>query len=121
MFERTIGGAHYDYCAVWHGITFHACTAREAVAGLRTKLRAVVRGRHATITLALCTTQLGFCRDGVQQFCRDFDLDPSGAYTPAEIERVVRADWSRAQQYAAELHKLAQAVGYPIPQEFGSV
>lgn len=115
IYERTLAGDHYDYCALWHGLTYHAETLRAAVAGLRAKLAEAERRKNAPIDFALCKS-LGFCDEGIRQFCRDFELDPKSRYTAEEIRQAVERDLGQASTYRAELKKMADAVGYEIPE-----
>ncbi|MDQ3802513.1 MAG: hypothetical protein M3416_01460 [Acidobacteriota bacterium] len=112
IYRRTLAGDAYDFCAVWHGLTFHAATTREALKGLRGKLAEAERAEHAAINFKLART-LGFCEDGIRQFCRDFDLDIKESYTPDEIRAALRANASDVGKYESELTKLAAAVGEP--------
>ena len=115
IYERTLAGDHYDYCALWHGLTYHAESPHAAVAGLRAKLAEAEQRKNAPIDMALCRT-LGFCEEGIRQFCRDFELDPKGRYTAEAIRAAVERDLDQASQYRAELKKVAEAVGYEIPE-----
>lgn len=114
VFERTLAGEHYDFCLLWHGLTFHADSQRVAVQGLRQKMADVERKRNALINFRFCRS-LGFCEEGIRQFCADFGLDPKGAYSPDEIRAAVERDRSAAGIYTGELRKLADAVGYQHP------
>lgn len=119
IYRRELAGEIEDYCALWHGLTYHAATPRAAVHGLKTKLNAVTEQRDRPINWKLCRT-LGFCEAGIKQFCRDFDLDPAGSYSPDQIRCAIEGDLESAAPYAGELRKLAQAVGYAIPAQLGA-
>jgi hypothetical protein len=115
LYERTIAGEHHDYCVLWHGLTYHAGTPRAAVTGLRAKLAEAERRKNAPIDFALCLS-LGFCKEGIKQFCRDFELDPTSRYTADEIRQAVERDLDQAAIYRDELVKVADTVGYKIPE-----
>jgi hypothetical protein len=115
LYERTLAGDHHDYCVLWHGLTYHAESPRAAVAGLRAKLAEAERRKNAPIDFALCLS-LGFCKEGIKQFCRDFELDPTSRYTADEIRQAVERDLEQASSYRVELAKVADAVGYKIPE-----
>jgi hypothetical protein len=117
IYRRLLGGQPYDFCVLWHGLAYHAETPRECLKGLRQKLQEVERRENAPIDWALCKS-LGFCDEGLRQFCRDFDLDPKGRYMPEELRAAVEKDLSSAAKYREELHKIARTVGYAVPQGF---
>lgn len=115
IYERTLAGEHYDYCALWHGLTYHAATMRACVTGLRTKFAEVERKKNATIDFNFCRS-LGFCDAGIKQFARDFNLDIKGSYTADEIAEAVKGDLSTASKFVTELKKLADVIGYSTAQ-----
>ena len=103
-----------DFCAVVRGTTFHARTAKEAVAGLRTKLSHVVMRKNVSqVDWKLCKS-LGFCDAGINLFAREFDFDIHASYTPNEIATRVKSNLSAAAPFASELNTLAKAVNYEI-------
>lgn len=116
VYRRTLAGNPVDFCVVWHGITFHDATVRDAIRGLRSKLRAAIEAKASMITWKLGKS-LGFCEPGMRQFAADFGLDVNGAYSPDEIERRVRGNMADAAKYASELRALAAAVNHPIPTD----
>ena len=117
IWERTLAGEHVDFCARRRNITFHAATEREAVAGLRRKIRARIDAKDRPVTFELCR-QLGFCVEGIHSFCLAVELDPSARYSPAEIADAVAAHVADCGPYRAELLTLAKAVGYTVPAGF---
>jgi len=114
LYERTIGGQHYDFCAVWHGLTYHAATKKAAVAGLRAKLHTARVSKNSPISWEL-GKKLGFCDEGMRAFAREFGLDVKANYTAEEIAARVAQNLVAARPFEAELRTLAGAVGYKIP------
>jgi len=114
IYARSLAGTVVDYCATWHGLTFHAATPAAAVRGLRRKLQSVSAAKNAPINRAL-GLKLGFCEEGMKQFARDFDLNLRGNYSAQQIAERVLSDLPSASKYARELRTLASAVGYAIP------
>ncbi len=114
VYRRMLAGDIYDFCAFWHGLTYHAESPITAIRGLKNKIHVAEKRRNSPINWALCR-ELGFCEEGIKQFCRDFSLSPKGEYTPEEIRKAVEHDISSAIPYASELKTLAKAVGYAIP------
>lgn len=103
IWERTLSGDVYDYCAVRGKDTYHAATPREAVHGLAQKLAAPgTRREKIDMDYAL---SLGYCRSGVDQFCEDYQLDAEKSYTRAEIQALIVAGNGRAEKYQRELEK----------------
>ena len=115
IYERTLAGVHVDYCAMSAGVTYHAATVRQAIAGLRSKLagnkRSHVKG--GKVDWALCK-KLGFCNAGIRQFATTFSLDTRRTYTAQEISDLVKSNLAGARPFEAELRTLAAALKYPI-------
>mgnify|MGYP001338094570 CR=1 FL=1 len=104
LYRRTFAGQLVDYCILSNGETYHAPSISEAIAGLRKKRRASADYERQTLDMDYALS-IGFCRAGVEQFCDDYGLDCDGAYTRAELKRIVTAGNGRAKKYRAELAK----------------
>ena len=120
LYERRIGGAHYDFCAARRTVTFHAPTIAQAIAGLRRQTalaRRAGRVRKAgNAVTAEFGRSLGFCREGMEQFAWDFGLDIGSSYTPKEIAAALSANPRSIDKYGDELRILAAAVGFDVPE-----
>lgn len=118
LYERTLGGEHVDYCAVVGEYTFHAASIREAIAGVREKIKlASLKAKGKLIDLELGRA-LGFCESGMKSFATTFDLDLKGHYTAEQLAERIKTNVAAAAPYASELRTLANAVGYEIPAGF---
>jgi hypothetical protein len=114
IYERTLAGDLVDYCAVVHTTTFHAATEKEALRGMRVKLRnANLRAKGGLIDFSFCK-KLGFCDIGINQFATTFGFDTKRAYTAEEVASRVRANLTDAIPFRSELNTLAKAVSYKV-------
>ena len=113
VYERTLAGCHYDYCALGGDVTYHAATVRYAIKGLHEKTTAKAVAKNSPINWALCKS-LGFCDTGIREFCSDFGLSEKGSYSPAQIHDFVKSDLAKAGKYEHELKKVAAALDYAI-------
>lgn len=111
IYARTLLGETVDFCAVLNGVTFHAETERLAVHGVHQKIKAATKKRDEPISYKLCK-ELGFCDEGIKQFCEVFNLDVQGTYSPKTIEELVKTDTSKAAPFEAELRTMARAVNF---------
>ena len=111
IYERTLIGGFVDYCAVLNKITFHAKTMRESISGLNKKIKAATKKLNEPISYALCK-KLGFCENGIRDFCETFSLDIDGTYSPQEVEKVVSGNISAAAPFESELRTMAKALNY---------
>lgn len=106
VWQRTIGGYHWDYCVVSGNETFHASTVKAAIEGLRKKREARVEADSETINYQTAKAA-GFCRTGIAQFCNDNDLDIDGEYTRAELRKIVVSNRDlNCQKYQQDLRKI---------------
>jgi hypothetical protein len=116
FYARTVKGDLLDYCVVSQmGQTFHAATPRECIKGLALKLQSAERKKEAIIDWVFLKN-LGFCRDGVQEFCSVFGFDIKSSVTPAEVYARVKANPGAAQPFERELRKLAEVVEFTVPE-----
>jgi hypothetical protein len=116
LFERTLKGEHVDYCVVSPlGMTYHAASWAECLKGLKQKRRAQERKATATIDWSFCRG-LGFCQDGIKEFCSVFGFNLKDSYTPLEVYQAVIANPSAAKPFESELRTLANVVGFTLPQ-----
>jgi hypothetical protein len=116
LFERTLKGEHVDYCLVSPlGLTYHGESWAECLKGLKQKRRAQERKTTASIDWSF-VRGLGFCQDGIKEFCSVFGFNLKGSYTPNEVYQAVIANPSAAQPFESELKTLANVVGFELPQ-----
>jgi hypothetical protein len=115
LYERTLKGEHVDYCLVSPlGVTYHAESFTECLKGLKQKRRAQQRKAVATISWDFCRG-LGFCKEGIKEFCSAFGFSLSEAYTPQEIYEAIASAPAKAAPFESELRTLASVVGFEIP------
>jgi len=113
VYERTLAGCHYDYCALGGDVAYQADTIRDAIKGLHEKTTAKSVAKNSPITWALCKS-LGFCDTGIREFCSDFGLSEKGSYSAAQIHDLVKSDLAKSAKYQQELRKVAAALDYAI-------
>lgn len=115
VYQRSLKGELVDYCLVSPlGMTYHAATVKECLAGLKLKRQQRERRKVATINWNFLKS-LGFCSPGIKEFCSIFDFDLDGSYTPDEVYQAVSANPSAAAPFEKELRQLADAVGFNVP------
>ena len=113
IYERTLAGSHYDYCALVGSVTFHADSIRECLRGLHKKTTEITVAKNSPINWDFCRA-LGFCETGIEEFCSDFNLDIKGNYSPEKIHHAVKTDMGTAAKYEYELRKVAKVLNYSI-------
>lgn len=116
FYRRLLKGEPVDYCIVSPaGITYHADSIPGCIRGLRLKQADFERRKTAVVDWRLLRN-LGFCREGILEFCQVFGFDPKGSVTPTEVYDRIRATPSAAEPYLSELKKLAEAVCFEVPE-----
>ncbi len=112
FYQRTLLGSPVDWVIVSPlGMTYHDIDRAQLVKGLHKKIRQQSRKLKGLVDWSVCRT-LGFCKEGIREFCDIFGLDSSGSYTPAEIERAVRQKPESAAPFLSELKTLANSLDY---------
>jgi hypothetical protein len=116
LYERTLKGEHVDYCLVSPlGMTYHAESFAACLKGLKRKRRAQRRKSAATISWDFCRG-LGFCKEGIKEFCSVFGFSLGESYTPKEVYEAIALNPLKAASFESELKTLAHVVGFTIPQ-----
>ena len=116
FYARSLKGEHLDYCAVSAlGMTYHAASPIACVRGLKLKQATIERKQAAVINWAFLR-KLGFCQEGIKEFCYLFGFELSQSVTPQEVYDQVMTDRQAAAPFAAELRKLAEVVGFDVPE-----
>lgn len=87
IFKRLFSGAHYDYCALRDGITYHGATIDRCITGCKKKKSLSKVG--AKILNMKSVRALGFCPTGIRQFCNANNLDSHDSYTVEELKAIV--------------------------------
>ena len=119
IWQRTLLVEVADFCATLKRdgktVTFHAYTPREAVAGLRKKIKAAQLRAEGKIIDRTLINKLHFCDQGVEEFCRITGIENRGTYTPDQIHAAIRAvGYESVAHFAPELKTLAQATGFDL-------
>lgn len=116
FYLRSLKGEPCDYCVVSPaGTTYHGSTIDYCLRGLRQKQVQVERRKVAVIDWKFLR-KLGFCKEGIREFCRAFGFEPTDAATPQEVYDRVRAHPEAAEPYLAELKTVAKVVGFSVPE-----
>lgn len=112
FYARSLKGELLDYCAVTAlGMTFHAESPAACIRGLKVKQSQIERKQVAVINWSFLRG-LGFCQEGIKEFCSLFGFDLKDSVTPQEIYDRVISNKSAASPFLPELKKLAEAVGF---------
>ncbi|MGL5468584.1 MAG: hypothetical protein ACRDCT_10440 [Shewanella sp.] len=117
IYQRTLLGVPVDYVIVAPmGTTFHSDKYSDLIRGLYTKIRAAannVKFSETAVDWNACK-KLGFCNEGIKEFCKAFDLNYNGKYSVDQIAAKVRKNLKLAAPFYAELKTLAAAYNYSI-------
>lgn len=110
IFERKLGDAQIDFCALYKNETFHAATISATIAGLQKKLKANIYFDREKINKEL-GFELGFCETGIKEFCTDNNLNFDSTYSRKYLRNIVIANRSEnCKKYASELKKIGIAL-----------
>lgn len=82
--------------------------------GLKQKRKAQERKAVAAISWDFCRG-LGFCKEGIKEFCSVFGFNLSESYTPQEVYEAISSNPLKAEPFMSELRTLASVVGFQIP------
>jgi hypothetical protein len=116
FYARLLKGDLLDYCVVSPlGMTFHGSSPIACIKGLKLKQAQIEARKVAFIDMPFLL-QLGFCREGIVEFCSDFGFSVKDQVTPDEVYQKVRLDPRAATPYLNELKLLAKTVGYFVPE-----
>jgi hypothetical protein len=116
IYGRFLGSEFVDYCAVLDGMTYHGSDPDNCVDLLHSKIEREKKAAEQTeingkmIDLKF-VRDLGFCMQGITDFCRTFDLDVSRSYRPIEIETAIRDSPESITPFIREVRLLARATG----------
>lgn len=117
IYSRTLLGEHVDYVIVAPlGTTYHDFNYKTLIKGLYKKIRAQRKKTNfgdGIIDWDVCR-ELGFCKEGIKEFCTIFVLNTKSKYAPAQIEAAIRKNPTHAAPFMAELKTLATAYNYPV-------
>jgi len=103
-FQRLFAGTHYDYCVLRDGIAYHAASIEQCVTGWEKK-KAAKKVDSKIINMKLCK-RLGFCVEGVKDFCSANNLDSNGECTISDLKKIVRKNLRHNRYYYG--HELKQ-------------
>ena len=103
IYARTLAGDRYDYAAVREGVIARGDSPRAAMAALRRALAP----KPITWDFAV---SLGFCPEGIREFCRDFGLQPTRAYSWDNIRAAIDRRPGYQVRYLSDLGRLAKAL-----------
>lgn len=112
IYSRIVANTVYDVCAVAGKETFHAATAKEAVAGLREKRESRVRfdseKLHAVFQNGKCDVAgAKFCSAGVRNFCADNGIAEDAEMSRAELRNIVLKNRAlNCEKYSQELRRI---------------
>lgn len=112
IYARVVANTVYDLCAVAGKETFHAATAKEAVAGLRDKRESRIRFDSETLRVAFRNGKCDvagatFCSAGVRNFCADNGIDENAEMSRAELRSIVLKNRKiNCEKYSQELCKI---------------
>jgi len=116
FYARTLKGELLDYCAVSAmGMTYHAESPIACIKGLKLKQAIIERAKVAVIDWKFLRG-LGFCQDGIREFCSVFGFDLKDSVTPDEVYDRVKTNPAAARPFLSELRKLAEVVGFSAPE-----
>ncbi|MGO3848698.1 MAG: hypothetical protein ACTJIB_10505 [Pseudoalteromonas prydzensis] len=117
IYERTLLGQAVDYVIVAPlGTTYHSSNYKDLFKGLFKKIRAAkarIDFGEGLVDWTACR-KLGFCKEGIKEFCSTFGFDLKGSYSPSEIESAVRKNINAATPFMPELRVLADAYNHKI-------
>lgn len=112
IYSRTLLGAHVDYAIVSPlGMVYHDKDRGNLVKGLHNKIRSQTRKLQGLVDWKACK-KLGFCDEGIKEFCGLFNLKTNAEYTAREIEEAVKKNLAAAAPFIAELRTLAESLNY---------
>jgi len=112
IYSRIVANTVYDVCAVAGKETFHAATAKEAVAGLREKRESRVRfdseKLRAIFNNGKCNVAgATFCSTGVRNFCADNGIAEDAEMSRADLRNIVLKNRAlNCEKYAEELRRI---------------
>jgi len=112
IYSRIVANTVYDVCAVAGKETFHAATAKEAVAGLREKRESRVRFDseilRAVFNNGKCNVAgATFCSTGVRNFCADNGISEDAEMSRAELRNIVLLNRKlNCEKYSQELRQI---------------
>jgi len=107
IYARVVAGTVYDYCALVGKETYHAATAKSAIAGLRAKRESRVASEREVLTLKNVMRDYNFCATGIRNFCGDNGLDPDSEITRAELRNIVLKNRKlNCEKYSVDLRKV---------------
>lgn len=110
IFERNIGSELIDYVAVAGRVTYHSPILQNIATNLRVKINAQQQQqqiRNNTIINAEVGFYLGFCEQGMKQFCSDNNIDYNAEMTLANLRNIVVSNRSlNCSKYKTELRTL---------------
>jgi hypothetical protein len=123
IYGRFLGLEFVDYCAVLDGVTYHGSDPDNCVYLLRSKIewekkaaeQAKIDKKEKTVDLKF-VRDLGFCMQGITEFCRTFDLDTRKSYRPTEIETAIRSKPESITPFIREVRLLARVTGIRVPE-----
>lgn len=98
IFERTFAGIHYDYCVLRSGITYHGTTLKQCYVGWKKK-KTLSKAGAKVLNMKSVRKALGFCREGILQFCADNNIDSRDDYTVSELKIIVNKNLSYNKTY----------------------
>lgn len=112
VYRNTFMGGTAGYCVKKDGVTYHADTLDEALAGWLYKVdseKEDVSGSGVDLDRALTANLLhkkyGFCETGMGAFCEDYGLDYFGRYTVGQLRQIVHRR-SSTFRYTSELKRI---------------
>lgn len=112
IYSRVVANTVYDVCAVAGKETFHAATAKEAVAGLREKRESRVRFDSETLRAVFNNGKCNvagatFCSAGVRNFCADNGIAEDAEMSRADLRNIVLKNRAlNCEKYAEELRRI---------------
>jgi hypothetical protein len=106
IWVRTLGRGVYDYAAVKNDDTFHAFSKKDAIVGLKKKIRTEIKENQEIIDKSLGFA-LGFCEAGMMSFCEDNGLDYDSKISRKDLKDVVEKQKAlNCSKYKSELKKI---------------
>jgi hypothetical protein len=116
FYSRSLKGELLDYVAVTAmGMTYHAESPAACIKGLKIKQAKIERKKVAVIDWSFLRG-IGFCKDGIKEFCSVFGFDLKDSVTPSEVYDRVKSNPSAAVPFLPELRKLAEIVNFSAPE-----
>lgn len=112
IFQRTLLDSPVDWVIQSPlGMIYHDYDRKNLVKGLHNKIRQQSRKLQGLINWGMCK-KLGFCSEGILEFCDLFGFDADSSYTPREIETEVRKHPELAVPFLSDLKILADSLDY---------